>query len=369
VKAWVRILAAGTSLTWPTASWASSINTMQLSDGTPVIVITGDIEIGDETKFEQFARKYSSAVVALDSSGGRLAPALDIGRSIRIKGYSTAVVSGSICASSCALMWLAGTPRFKSESAKIGFHASYREENGTARETGLGNALIGRYLTLLNLSERAVIFATIAAPDEISWITPENTAISGIDFEVLKSVLASAANPKVATVSPETTNTPANAPIDPSFRRLFQSWKRLDQLQTGVVAIPNLRPTDTLSFGRAFGGKHSEVGNGRHPGVDISGRPSSPIYATAEGLVAQVGQSSGYGLRVVLEHGRGIQTLYGNLGSALVGAGDRIKRGQLIGRMTSSNQRADNYLHYEVRLEGKAVNPMPFLQSSDFFKP
>ena len=366
---WLQILLATATFAFSAAVFASEINTTRLSDGTPVILITGDIEIGDGDKFELIARDYPSAIVAMDSNGGRLAPALDIGRSIRFKGYSTVVISGSICASSCALMWLAGAPRFKSESAKIGFHASYTEENGTTRETGLGNALVGRYLTLLNLPERAVIFATLASPEEISWITPQNAEISGIDFEVLKSAPAPAANSSIVAETPKATKLPATSSVNPTFRQLFQSWKRLDQLQQGIVAIPNQRPTIGLSFGRAFGAKSSEIGSRRHAGIDIVGGAGSPIYATADGLAAKAGWASGYGLQVILEHGRGIQTLYGNLSSSLVKVGDRIKRGQLIGRMASSNQRVGNYLHYEVILDGKPVNPMPFLQASEIAKP
>ncbi len=164
----------------------------------------------------------------------------------------------------------------------------------------------------------------------------------------------------------------ADAPkgkADPQFRALFDSWKKLDRLNTAIVAIPSARPVnDNMQVNSGFGVRSDPFRGGRamHAGVDIPGAHATPIYATADGHVGRAGRVGGYGNLVELEHGRGIQTRYGHLASLLVTAGARVKRGQLIGLMGSTGRSTGTHLHYEVRIDGRAVNPIPFLQTSDY---
>lgn len=159
------------------------------------------------------------------------------------------------------------------------------------------------------------------------------------------------------------------AQADPQFRALFNSWNRLDRLQNAIVAIPSARPVDmAVTVNSGFGVRTDPFRGGRamHAGVDIPGPYATKIYATADGLVGRTGWHGGYGNLVELEHGKGIQTRYGHLSSILVAPGARVKRGQLIALMGSTGRSTGNHLHYEVRLDGRAVNPVPFLQSSDY---
>jgi murein DD-endopeptidase MepM/ murein hydrolase activator NlpD len=162
--------------------------------------------------------------------------------------------------------------------------------------------------------------------------------------------------------------TAVKAAPDPAFRALFQSWKRLDQLQQGIVAIPSQKPVDAVDFTSGFGVRSDPFRGGAamHAGVDIRGAYGTAIYATADGVVGRAGRASGYGNLVELDHGRGIQTRYGHLSSILVQPGQRVKRGELIARMGSTGRSTGNHLHYEVRLDGNAVNPMPFLQGANY---
>ena len=155
---------------------------------------------------------------------------------------------------------------------------------------------------------------------------------------------------------------------DPTFRSLFQSWKRLDQLQQGIVAIPSQKPVDAVTFTSGFGVRSDPFHGGAamHSGVDIPGSYGTSIFATADGIVGRAGWANGYGNLVELEHGRGIQTRYGHLSAILVMAGQRVKRGDLIARMGSTGRSTGTHLHYEVRLDGSAVNPMPFLQGASY---
>ncbi len=155
---------------------------------------------------------------------------------------------------------------------------------------------------------------------------------------------------------------------DPTFRALFQSWKRLDQLQQGVIAIPSQKPVDVMEFTSGFGVRSDPFRGSAamHAGVDIPGPYGSTIYATADGVVLRSERAGGYGNLVEIDHGRGIQTRYGHLSASLVIPGQRVKRGEPIARMGSTGRSTGTHLHYEVRLDGHAVNPMPFLQSASY---
>jgi murein DD-endopeptidase MepM/ murein hydrolase activator NlpD len=156
---------------------------------------------------------------------------------------------------------------------------------------------------------------------------------------------------------------------DPTFKQLFSSWKKLDTLQDGAIAIPSDKPVKTAAFTSGFGVRSDPFRHGAamHPGIDLAGPSGTPIYATADGTVGRAGwNSGGYGNLVELDHGRGIATRYGHMSAILVHAGDRITRGQLIGRMGSTGRSTGTHLHYEVRIDGRAVNPIPFMKSTDY---
>lgn len=156
---------------------------------------------------------------------------------------------------------------------------------------------------------------------------------------------------------------------DPTFKSLFNSWKKLDSLQDGVIAVPSDKPVKMASFTSSFGVRNDPFGRGAamHAGIDLAGPVGTPIYATADGTVTDAGYNNGgYGNLIKLDHGRGIETRYGHLSSFTVRAGERVKRGQMIGRMGSTGRSTGSHLHYEVRIDGRAVNPIPFMRSTDY---
>ena len=162
---------------------------------------------------------------------------------------------------------------------------------------------------------------------------------------------------------------PVKADSDTTFKQLFSSWKKLDNLQVGAIAVPSEKPVKMAAFTSGYGTR-SDPFNGnvaRHMGIDLAGPTGTPIYATADGVVSDAGwNSGGYGNLVKLDHGRGVETRYGHLSAILVSAGQRVTRGQLIARMGSTGRSTGSHLHYEVRIEGKAVNPIPFMKSTDY---
>jgi murein DD-endopeptidase MepM/ murein hydrolase activator NlpD len=161
----------------------------------------------------------------------------------------------------------------------------------------------------------------------------------------------------------------ASGKADPTFKQLFTSWKKLDTLQDGAIAVPSDKPVKTGAFTSGYGVR-SDPFQGRsamHAGIDLSGAIGTPIYATADGIITTAGYNSGgYGNLIKIDHGRGIETRYGHLSKMNVTAGQRVKRGEMIGRMGSTGRSTGSHLHYEVRIDGRAVNPVPFMKSTDY---
>ena len=156
---------------------------------------------------------------------------------------------------------------------------------------------------------------------------------------------------------------------DATFKQLFTSWKKLDNLADGAIAVPSDKPVKIAAFTSGYGVR-SDPFKGRaamHAGIDLAGPLGTPIYATADGVVSDAGYNSGgYGNLVKIDHGRGSETRYGHLSSFSVRAGQRVSRGQVIGRMGSTGRSTGSHLHYEVRIDSRAVNPIPFMKSSDY---
>jgi murein DD-endopeptidase MepM/ murein hydrolase activator NlpD len=155
-----------------------------------------------------------------------------------------------------------------------------------------------------------------------------------------------------------------------TFKALFNSWKKLDQLQDDVIAIPSDKPVKTeVTFTSGFGVRSDPFQHGAamHPGIDLAAAYGTPVYATADGTVLRAGwNSGGYGNLVEIDHGRGISTRYGHMSAILVHEGDHVTRGQQIGRIGSTGRSTGNHLHYEVRIDGRPVNPIPFMKSTDY---
>ena len=162
---------------------------------------------------------------------------------------------------------------------------------------------------------------------------------------------------------------PLDSRGDPTFKQLFTSWKKLDNLHDNAIAVPADKPVKTAAFTSGYGTRSDPFRGSAamHSGIDLSGPVGTPIYATADGVVTTAGwNSGGYGNLIKVDHGRGIETRYAHLSKVNVREGERIKRGQLIGKMGSTGRSTGSHLHYEVRIDGRAVNPVPFMKSTDY---
>ena len=151
---------------------------------------------------------------------------------------------------------------------------------------------------------------------------------------------------------------------DPEFRSLHSSWGRIKGVQNRVeVSIPSINPVDKMDFSSNFGPRRAPTrgASRNHKGIDIRGPVGTPIYATADGTIGRAQWVRGYGKFIEVEHGNEIQTRYGHMSALNVYAGQRVRKGDLIGFMGSTGRSTGSHLHYEVRIAGEAINPTSFL--------
>ena len=219
---------------------AATFSHYRLDNGMELIELNGDIKSGDEIQFRKIALQFDKAIVGFNSDGGALFPALEIGKAVRLQSFETAVVSGNRCASACALIWAAGTNRYLVKGGRVGFHASYVEDGGKVIETGLGNALVGRYLTQIGLSEKAIIFATYSHPDSIAWLSEEaDAATSGIPFNF-------------STPSPSSPSNSATVAQDrsPQFNKSYTTVQNWDiyRNKTDCAAVQSYESNTVLAI-------------------------------------------------------------------------------------------------------------------------
>jgi murein DD-endopeptidase MepM/ murein hydrolase activator NlpD len=154
---------------------------------------------------------------------------------------------------------------------------------------------------------------------------------------------------------------------DPDFRALHKNWGGAGTAIKTVVAIPSINPVETMMLSSSFGYRRAPTrgASRNHKGLDIPGPVGTPIFATADGIVGRAQWVRGYGKYVELEHGNAIETRYGHMSALNVSAGQRIRKGDIIGFMGSTGRSTGSHLHYEVRIGGEAVNPASFLASTN----
>ena len=138
--------------------------------------------------------------------------------------------------------------------------------------------------------------------------------------------------------------------------------KFLDEQKTLLASTPSIWPTKGwLSSG--FGYRKSPFTGQRefHKGIDISTRLKAPIIAPANGIVRFVGWDHGYGKSIILSHGHGLETRYAHLQKPLVKKGQYVKRGDTIALVGNTGRSTGPHLHYEVHVNGMAVNPLRYI--------
>lgn len=174
---------------------------------------------------------------------------------------------------------------------------------------------------------RAATTTTTAAPTTTTTTAAPTTTRPGVPP-------TTAAPTTTTTKAPTTTTTVPGGPGKGSL-----GWPT-----SGVVTSP---------FGPRWGTFHK--------GIDIGAPMGNPIVAAANGTVFFSGEMSGYGNVILIDHGNGLVTLYGHQSQLIAGVGQKVSRGQTIGLVGSTGNSTGPHLHFEVRINGIAVDPLPYL--------
>nr|WP_279381036.1 M23 family metallopeptidase [Alkaliphilus hydrothermalis] len=130
-----------------------------------------------------------------------------------------------------------------------------------------------------------------------------------------------------------------------------------------IDSLPNLRPA-TGRLSSPYGYRISPISRRRefHSGIDIANTTNTDIVAAGSGIVTFSGYNGGYGKIVMISHGYGYTTVYAHNNKVLVKVGDRVKKGDLIAQMGSTGRSTGPHLHFEIRKDGKHINPKTVLE-------
>ena len=219
-------------------------------------------------------------------------------------------------------------------------------------------------------------------------------AVSGCSAIVLSAAvpaLANSANSATASADVVEPVREAQGEVvengDARFKSLFASWTALERtspvvgagvpgadvpaysspLPQRAVSVPSRMPLEGAQLTSSFGMRSHPVLGGRrkHNGIDLAAPTGTPVYATADGVIGRADWYSSYGLYISISHGASMETRYAHLSRLAVTAGESVKKGDLIGYVGSTGRSTGPHLHYEVRVDGLAVNPIPYMVESE----
>lgn len=192
-------------------------------------------------------------------------------------------------------------------------------------------------------------------------------ALRKLDLDPRGMAAASRRDTQAATGGPlELLATSADGSLDPRFERLGLSLSRMAALESALERVPQVVPAADQRITSNFGYRRDPF-NGRaamHGGIDFKGMVGSPVFAASRGRVSFAGRRGGYGNVVEISHGNGMMTRYAHLSRIDVARGDTIDGGDVLGGLGSTGRSTGPHLHFEVRINGRAVNPRKFLETA-----
>jgi murein DD-endopeptidase MepM/ murein hydrolase activator NlpD len=223
---------------------------------------------------------------------------------------------------------------------------------------GRVDLLEGKMTDLAQLDQRARLMAGLDTLDsEVlqvgvggpSTSGPEASPLWTVDSTLSKSAFAVRYDLNVLERRASLLNTSMGEAAD-------SLGKQYDRVQS----MPSILPTSgilTSAFSRSrlHPIHHEKL---PHEGVDIAAPKGTPILAAAKGVVIRSGVEAGYGMMVEIDHGYGYTTRYGHASRLIARVGQEVKRGDLIALVGNTGIATSSHLHYEVRENGKAVNPL-----------
>ena len=249
------------------------------------------------------------------------------------------------------------------KDAKAGEHVSNSasEAAQTVRKVSMA---IPQAAALAEIEARqlALIEGLTRLADRRSVIAQAKLASLGLSSQ---AALASLADKSAQGGPLLTLATSADGSIDPRFQRFGLSLARMDALERSVARLPQVLPASLEYISSGFGFRIDPfTGAGAfHPGLDFRGPVGAPIFAAARGTVSFVGQRSGYGNCVEIDHGNGLITRYAHMSGFRTVPGKAVQPGEVIGLIGSTGRSTGPHLHFEVRINDHPVNPRPFLEA------
>ena len=152
---------------------------------------------------------------------------------------------------------------------------------------------------------------------------------------------------------------------------LDQALDRLDTVRRHARKLPVGTPAPGQEITSRFGNRKDPF-LGRpafHGGIDFRTPTGTPIYSSGSGVVTHAGRNGGYGKMVEIDHGHGITTRYAHLSRVVVREGDHVAMGAQIGKSGSTGRSTGPHLHYEIRRNGDAIDPMHYLKAARKLQP
>ena len=152
--------------------------------------------------------------------------------------------------------------------------------------------------------------------------------------------------------------------FETKVKELDETLERLDGVKERARKLPIANPAPGRSISSTFGVRNDPLLGtpALHSGMDFRAPEGSDARATAAGVVVKAGWNSGYGRMVEIDHGDGLSTRYAHLSRIKVRVGQTVAIGDVVGAVGSSGRSTGPHLHYEVRRNGEAVNPLRFLK-------
>lgn len=187
---------------------------------------------------------------------------------------------------------------------------------------------------------------------------------AGLDTNRILNTVKGAYSGQGGPSMPASISTRGEASPSPDTERANRILNRLDELNFYRIATektPFAMPVnDGVRLTSGFGSRWGRM----HRGTDFAGPQGTPIYATADGVISHAGWQGAYGRLVTIEHQFGIETRYAHMSRIRVKSGQRVSRGDRIGDMGTTGRSTGTHLHYEIRLDGKAIDPMIYIKAA-----
>lgn len=151
--------------------------------------------------------------------------------------------------------------------------------------------------------------------------------------------------------------------FDTSLDELDAALDQLESVRENVRTLPVAMPAPGAAVTSSFGSRSDPFLKriAFHSGIDFRTRTGTPVHVTGSGKVVSAGRNGGYGYMVEVDHGRGLRTRYAHLSKILVKKGQEVTVGDVIARSGNTGRSTGPHLHYEVRRNGKAVNPLRYI--------